>query len=128
MGERLPVRGVVPYVFCVDAAATADWCVAVLGFEERGRWSNSDDVVTNVELVVGDNEVWLDGPVPNWRERLDGLGCWIGLLVDDVDVVYRDLRARGHDPGVPVDREFGIRQLSVSDPEGHQWGFFTRTS
>jgi uncharacterized glyoxalase superfamily protein PhnB len=120
------VRGVVPYVFCRDAGAVADWCVSVLGFAERGRWTDDDGVVTNVELTVGDDEIWLDGPVPDWQERLGGLACWVGFLVDDVDAVHSRLAAAGHDVPAPVTRGFGVRQLTVTDPEGHEWGFVTR--
>lgn len=120
-----PVRGIIPYVFCADAGAIADWCIDVLGFRERGRWADDDGTVHNVELAVGDGEVWLDGPVPDWRERL-GLPWWTGFLVDDVDAVHAHLGAAGHPVEPPVDRGFGVRQLTVVDPEGHQWGFVQR--
>ena len=67
--SEIKVRGVIPYVFCADAGAIADWCVEVLGFVERERWSEDDGVVRNVELIVGDSEVWLDGPVAAGRRR-----------------------------------------------------------
>jgi len=113
-------------IFCADPGAVADWCVQVLGFVERGRWTDETEAVTNVELVVGDDEVWLDGPVPDWQERLGGLTAWVGLLVADVDAVHRDLTAAGHEVAPPVTRDFGIRQLIVTDPEGQQWGIITR--
>lgn len=129
MADRdIPVRGLVPYVFCADAGATADWCVRVLGFVERDRWHDEDGIVTNVELVVGENEVWLDGPVPDWAERLQGLSSWIGLVVDDVDIVYEALQTLLDDLQPPRDRPFGARELTVEDPEGHQWGFITRST
>lgn len=118
------VQGIVSYIFCADAGAVADWCVQVLGFVERGRWTDESGAVTNVELVVGDGEVWLDGPVPDWQERLGGLTAWVGFLVEDVEAVHRALTA-AHMVAPPVTRD-GIRQLTVTDPEGHQWGFITR--
>jgi uncharacterized glyoxalase superfamily protein PhnB len=125
---QLPhVRAVIPYVFCADAGAVADWCVAVLGFAERSRWPDEGGVVRNVELVVGSNEVWLDGPVPDWRDRLGGLSSWVGFVVDDVDSLHESLVAAGASVEPPVDREFGVRQIVVVDPEGHQWGFLQRT-
>lgn len=120
------VRGAVPYVFCADAGAVADWCMDVLGFHERGRWTNDDGQVSNVELTLVEAEVWLDGPVPDWDERLSGLGSWIGLMVDDVDAVYEQVRSRVAELDPPVDRAFGTRHLTVRDPEGHEWGFVQR--
>jgi uncharacterized glyoxalase superfamily protein PhnB len=121
--EQPQVQGVIPYVFCVDAGATADWCVEVLGFRERGRWADDDGAVTNVELAVGSSEVWLDGPVPGWR---DGLPQWTGFLVDDVDAVRERIAASGHEVEAPRERSFGVRELTVRDPEGHGWGFVER--
>ncbi len=126
MGDRPQVKGIVPYVFCTDAGAVADWCVRVLGFEERGRWSEAG-VVRNVELTVDGNEVWLDGGV-DWKQRWGDLGSWVGSWVDDVDAVYEYVR--GRDPNVdvkpPADSDFGIRMMTVIDPEGHEWGFMRR--
>lgn len=118
--------GAIPYVFCADAGAAADWCVRVLGLTERERWTDDDGVVTNVELVAGDNEVWLDGPVPDWAERTGGLGSWIGLLVGDVDAVHERLAAAGVEVDPPRTREHGVRELAVTDTEGHTWGLVQR--
>lgn len=123
----IEVRGLIPYVFCADAGAVADWCTTVFGWAERGRWSNDDGVVTNVELDPGGGgEVWLDGPVPDWEERTGGLGSWVGMVVDDVDAVHARLVDAGHEVPQPSIRPFGVRELSVTDPEGHRWGFIQR--
>jgi MerR family transcriptional regulator, thiopeptide resistance regulator len=82
---------------------------------------------TNVELVAGGGgEVWLDGPVRDWFERSGGLGSWVGVVVDDVDAVHARLNAAGHEVPEPRTRPFGVRELSVTDPEGHRWGFVQR--
>jgi uncharacterized glyoxalase superfamily protein PhnB len=127
MAEPFTARGAVPYIFCADAGAISDWCQQVLGFVERGRWIDDNGAVCNVELTLGNAEVWLDGPVPDWPRRLEGLGSWIGLQVDDVDAIHTHLRNRGIDVGPPADRGFGTRHLTVLDPEGHQWGLIERT-
>ncbi len=118
------ILGAIPYVFCADAAATSDWLVRVLGFTERERWSNDAGAVTNVELVLGGAEVWLDGPVPDWSE---GRGTWVGLKTDNVDAIYERLHELGESTDPPVERGFGVRMLTVADPEGRQWGFVERT-
>ena len=120
------ILGAIPYVYCADVGLIADWCVEVLGFTERGRWFNDEGVATNVELIAGRSEIWLDGPVPDWKDRAGGLATWIGLLVEDIATVATEIRARGHQPPSPVDRQFGVRMLTVEDPEGHQWGFVQR--
>ncbi len=94
--------------------------------EEERRWHDDNGVPTNIELTAGASEVWLDGPVPDWRERFAGLATWVGFLVDDIASIESDIRARGHEPPPPVDREFGVRMLTIEDPEGHQWSFVQR--
>lgn len=119
------IDGIVAYIYCADAGAVADWCVEVVGFEERGRWS-SGGIVRDVELGAGTGEVWLDGGNPDWREQMRGLPPWVGLWVEDVDAVYAQIKTAGHEVSQPVDRDFGIRMLSVVDPEGHEWSFLRR--
>lgn len=119
-------QGAIPYVFCADAGAVADWCVEVLGFVERQRWHDDAGVVRNVELVVGASEVWLDGPVPDWNEKAGGLPSWVGVLVDDVGVVYDQFAAAGVALDPPRTRDHGVREIAVTDPEGHEWGFVQR--
>jgi uncharacterized glyoxalase superfamily protein PhnB len=127
MAVPFTVHGAVPYSFCADPEAISTWCQEVLGFTERGRWRDDDGAVSNVELTLGAAEVWLDGPVPDWPQRLEGLGSWIGLQVDDLDAVYAHIRDRSDAVEPPVDRGFGTRHLTVADPEGHQWGLIERT-
>jgi uncharacterized glyoxalase superfamily protein PhnB len=122
----IQVRGIIPYVFCADAGAIADWCVSVLGFVERERWPDENGVVRNVGLIVGDSEVWLDGPVPDWKDTTRGLGSWTGFIVDDVDSVYERLMAAGVDLEAPRTRDHKVREITVEDPEGHSWGFVQR--
>jgi uncharacterized glyoxalase superfamily protein PhnB len=119
------LAGAVPYVFCADAGTTADWCLqtfGVLGVAERGRWSRDDGTITNVDLMVGSSEIWLDGPVPDWSDHLGGLPSWVGLIVDDLDAAHRLLTDAGIPAAAPTDRGNGFREISLTDPEGHLWG------
>lgn len=127
MAEPFTILGAVPYVFGADAGAVSTWCQQVLGFVERGRCSDDDGAVSNVELAHGGVEVWLDGPVPDWPQQMEGLGSWIGLQVDDLDAVHARLQDLGVAVAPPVGRGFGTRHLTVVDPEGHQWGLIERT-
>ena len=75
---------------------------------ERERWTNEAGEVTNVELVAGSSEIWLDGPVRDWPQRFDPFGCWVGILTPNIDAVHADLLARGHDVDAPADGTVGI--------------------
>ncbi len=120
MAARL--EGIVPYLFYDNAAATMAWYERVFGFTEISRWTNDDGVIQNAEMSVGDTELWLDGGGTAGRPK----PVWIGIWVDDVDAMYQQVKAAGVEAEPPVDRDFGVRMLTVEDPEGYQWGFMRR--
>ena len=117
-------RGIVPYLFVDDAEEAIAWYTRVFGFEETGRWTNDAGQIQNAELKVGDTEVWLDGG--GRRQETDERPQWVGIWVKDVDAVYDQVRSAGVDCEAPVDREFGVRMLNVSDGMGYLWGFVKR--
>ena len=79
-----------------------------------------------VELMVGDSEVWLDGPVPDWNDQTGGHGFWVGVLVDGVNAVHDRLVAAGVELDPPRTRDHAVKEITVTDPEGHGWGFVQR--
>ena len=117
-------QGIVPYLFYDDAEAAMAWYRRVFGFEEISRWTNEQGKVHNAEMRVGDTELWLDGS--GRKVDTDERPHWVGIWVDDVDAVYRKVTAAGIACEAPVDREFGVRMLTVPDGMGHLWGFIKR--
>ena len=116
--------GIVPYLFYDDPEAAMAWYTRVFGFEEIGRWANADGKIQNAEMRVGSTELWLDGG--GRKPNDDARPTWIGIWVDDVDAVYRQIVAAGVACDPPVDRNFGVRMLNVPDGMGHSWGFMRR--
>lgn len=116
----------VPYLFSDDAGELAGWLGRVFGFQERQRWHNDDGSVRNLDMIVGDTELWIDG---GGRRTADGGSrptMWIGVWVDDVDAMHRRVVACGVNADPPDDRAFGVRMMNVRDPEGNLWGFMRR--
>ncbi len=118
-------QGIVPYLFYDDAGAAMAWYSRVFGFEEIGRWENDAGKVQNGEMRVGTTELWLDGS--GKKTDTDERPHWIGIWVDDVDAMYTKVTRAGVECDDPVDREFGVRMLTVPDGMGHLWGFMKRT-
>jgi uncharacterized glyoxalase superfamily protein PhnB len=114
--------GIVPCLFYDDPEAAMAWYTRVFGFEEIGRWKNTEGRIQNAEMRVGSTELWLDG---GGRKASDQ-DTWIGVWVDDVDAVYLQVKAAGVACDEPVDRDFGVRMLNVPDGMGHLWGFMRR--
>lgn len=117
-------QGIVPYLFYDNVEAAMEWYAKVFGFEEIGRWPNAEGKIQNAEMRVGSTELWLDGG--GRRNDQDERPVWIGIWVDDVDAVYQHITAQGVECEAPIDREFGVRMLTVSDGMGHLWGFTRR--
>jgi uncharacterized glyoxalase superfamily protein PhnB len=47
-------------------------------------------------------------------------GTWMSIWVDDVDALYEDLKSRGADiRQPPTNFPWGVREMNVSDPDGH---------
>ena len=117
-------QGIVPYLFYDDAAEALEWYRRVFGFEEIGRWHNDAGTIQNAEMRVGNTELWIDGS--GKRQDTDERPHWIGIWVDDVDAVHDRVKAAGVDCEPPVNREFGVRMLTVADGMGYLWGFIKR--
>ena len=117
-------NGIVPYLFFDDAEVAIDWYVANFEFEEIGRWTNDQGRVQNAELRVGPTEVWIDGS--GKLKKDDERPIWIGVWVDDVDLIYERVRKKGVACEPPVTREFGVRMLNIDDGMGYLWGFIKR--
>jgi uncharacterized glyoxalase superfamily protein PhnB len=45
---------------------------------------------------------------------------WIGVWVDDVDAMYERVTAAGVAVDPPEDKPYGVRILTVTDPEGYR--------
>lgn len=117
-------QGIVPYLFFDDAEQALTWYSDRFGFVETGRWLNEDGKVQNAEMRVGNTEIWLDGS--GQLKKTDDRPIWIGIWVEDVDVIYEQLLKRGLECDAPVTREFGVRMLNVDDGMGYLWGFIKR--
>ena len=117
-------KGIVPYLFHDDAEAALDFYQRVFGFEEISRWNNEEGSLQNAEMRVGPTEIWIDGG--GSRQDDDERPQWIGVWVDNVESMYQRVLAAGVECEPPVDRDFGVRMLTISDGMGYLWGFMRR--
>ncbi len=106
-----------------DAAPAAiAWLGAVLGFTENAVYpGEADGSVAHAQLQFGNDLVML-------ATRTDGHAdtgiAWTYLVVDpdEVDDRYRRAQAAGAEITQPItDQDYGSREFTVRDPEGHLW-------
>ena len=120
-------RGLVPYLFYDDIETAMVWYAETFGFVERSRWTDAEGRVQNAEMTVGETELWLDGGGRRFFDK-DGapMSPWIGIWTEDPDAVYARMVAAGVETEPPEDKPYGVRMLTVTDPEGYHWGFMRR--
>ncbi len=114
-----------------DIEAGQRYLVTTFGFEPGELHRAPDGTVVHGEVIVGSTTVWMHRVTCD--HGLDSprhLGCASGQLVVDVADVnahYRRVTEAGgrQTTSTPVDRDYGLRDYSVFDDEGHLWTFAT---
>ena len=120
------MQTVTPYLLYEDVAAAIEWLGRAFGFEERLRFADEAGVVTHAEVTLGDGEVFLGHPGPEFRspEELGAFTHLVHVYVEDVDAHH----ARAVEAGAPIlaeleDTPYGDRRYDTEDLEGHRWSF-----
>jgi uncharacterized glyoxalase superfamily protein PhnB len=120
------MQTITPYLLYKDVAGAIDWLSQAFGFVERLRYADESGAVTHAELTLGDGEVFLGNPGPDFRNPKD-LGAFSDLThvyVDDVDAHFARAREAGATiHAEPEDQAYGDRRYDAEDPEGHRWSF-----
>ena len=114
----------VPVIKCSDLGCSVRFYTEVLDFERRWPEYAEIETTNGVAYLAKDGaELMLS------RHSGDGVfGSLQRVYVDDVDERFETFRARGLDttrrPGspvhtAPVDQTWGLREFSLSDPDGN---------
>ena len=117
-----------PAVRYKDGHAAIEWLVRAFGFEKQAVYDAPDGTVAHAQLRFGPGVFGLSsteaGRTPDnpWSTVRQG----IYVSVNEVDALHDRAKAAGADIAMPLtDQEYGSRDFSVRDPEGHLWGFGT---
>jgi DNA-binding transcriptional MerR regulator len=111
-----------------DLEAAFDHLIRVFGFGPGELWRDPDGNVVHGEIQAGDGEFWLHTESEEFALRspkhLGGASGTMAVMVDDVDAHHRYAVEQGATIRyAPVDQEYGYREYSAVDPEGHLWSF-----
>ena len=120
---------VTPFLLYEDVGAALDWLGRAFGFRERLRFEGDSGVITHAEMEMGDGEIMLGHPGPDYRNpgRLGQTTQLVHVQVDDVDAHFETAKKAGAEiVSEPEDQEYGDRRYDVKDPEGHLWSFAQR--
>jgi uncharacterized glyoxalase superfamily protein PhnB len=116
-----------PAMRYANAPDAIDWLVRAFGFKKGGVVAGNDGTIAHAELSIGTGMIMLSSarkPSPDdpWSSVPQG----VYVSVADPDAHYARAKAARAEITVPLkDMEYGSREYSARDLEGHLWGFGT---
>jgi uncharacterized glyoxalase superfamily protein PhnB len=103
-----------------DAHAGIAFLVDAFGFEKHAVHEDDSGAVRHAELRYGDGMVMLGQGDPA------GGGDAVYLVVEDPDAHHDRAKAAGAEIVRELtDQDYGSREYSAKDPDGHVWSFGT---
>ena len=116
-----------PVLRYLDARAAIDFLSRAFGFALQVSYPADGAVVQHAELKRGAAVIGLSSVTPPvaenpWTRTNEG----VYVVVADVDALHAMAVAAGATIAMPLrDMDYGSRDFTVRDPEGHLWGFGT---
>jgi uncharacterized glyoxalase superfamily protein PhnB len=113
------------------AAAAIDFLCQAFGFERKAVYQGEGDTIAHAELTLGNGMVMLGSVNDTDYGRLlvrprdaGGVTMSIYVIVQDPDAHFARARAAGAEiVREPVTQDYGGRDYTCRDPEGHVWTF-----
>lgn len=117
-----------PIVSYRDAQAALDWLGEAFGFDKLFATPGPDDTIAHAELSFGSGVVMVNtaraagAGSPDWRDAAQS----VYVAVEDTEAHYERAQAAGAEITRELeDTEYGSREYSARDLEGHHWHFGT---
>ena len=110
-----------------DGPAAVEWLVRAFGFEKHSDHRTADGLVAHADLRLGPSAIGVSSaaaspPDSPWARARQG----VYVHVDQPDAVHDRAKAAGADIVMPLrDLDYGSRDFSLRDLDGHLWGFGT---
>lgn len=127
---------IIPCLRYRDAAAAIDWLCTAFGFEKQAVYPNPDGTIAHAQLTFGNGMIMLGSVKPGDRgwgrlirqpDEIGGVETQSAyLVVDDADAIHARAKAAGAEIVLDIrDQDYGGRDFTCRDPEGHVWTFGT---
>ncbi|WP_017301471.1 VOC family protein [Nodosilinea nodulosa] len=126
---------VIPTLRYRDAAAAIDWLCKAFGFEKHLVVPGENGAIAHAELVFGNGMIMVGsaangGAFDRLQQPPKSPGDVVNqspyIVVEDIDSHYERAIAAGAKIALPLtDQDYGGRDYSCHDPEGHLWNLGT---
>ena len=107
-----------PFMRFADPDAALEWLSQAFSFEELVVYRSEDGAVDHAEISLGPGIVMFGPGEPASQ------GVYVA--VEDVDAHYERAKAAGAEIVREIENtDYGSREYTARDPEGHVWSFGT---
>jgi uncharacterized glyoxalase superfamily protein PhnB len=121
---------IIPALRYKDAPAAIEWLCKALGFKKHVVYPNPDGTIGHCQLTFGNGMIMIGSAVESEFNKFcvspGDAGNRITqspyLVVNDADAVYATAKAAGAEIILDIrDQDYGGRDFTCRDPEGHLW-------
>jgi uncharacterized glyoxalase superfamily protein PhnB len=127
---------VIPCLRYRNAPAAIEWLCQTFGFEKHLVVPGEGDAIAHAQLRFGNGMIMLGSALKNetafgrLMKQPDEIGGAatqsVYIVVNDADIVYARAKAAGAKIAIEIkDEDYGGRDFSCYDLEGHLWSFGT---
>jgi uncharacterized glyoxalase superfamily protein PhnB len=125
---------ILPAMRYQDAKAAIDWLCTVFGFERHAVYEGNDGTIMHAELTLGGGMIMLGSARDDAYGRgfkspadLGGMETRSAyIVVADADAVFARAQAAGATVVRPLQNmDYGSREFTIRDLEGHSWSVGT---
>jgi uncharacterized glyoxalase superfamily protein PhnB len=125
---------VIPCLRYRNAPAAIEWLCQTFGFEKQLIVPNQDGTIAHAQLKFGNGMIMLGSVTDTEFGRLMKQPDEIGgaetqsayIVVSDADELYEHAKSAGAEIVIEIkDEDYGGRDFSCRDLEGHLWNFGT---
>src|SRR5262249_32833028 len=109
-----------------NGSAAIEWLGKAFGFEKHFVVPGDGGAIAHAQLCLGAGMIMLGSGEHEPRNPWDEVQQGVYVHVTDVDAHYARAKAAGAEIVRELqDTEYGSREYSARDPEGHLWSFGT---
>lgn len=126
---------IIPCLRYKNAKRMIDWLCETFGFQQQAVHEDGKGGIAHAQLTLGSGMIMLGsardgddefGHVQSTPGQLGGTTQSPYVVVADADAIYRRAKAAGAEIVIEIkDEDYGGRDFSCRDPEGHLWNIGT---